>query len=131
MSFYPTLVRARHRHARRLHAIDNPFLASALRSGRVRQDDPTMLPAQAEQAGAFRGYYLRTADGQNHWLGESLTAARANFKPAADRFLTAANGYDYDVVSYNVGTRSARRQYANRMYGGFGYGGWYDPWVSA
>jgi len=41
------------------------------------------------------------------------------------------SGYDYDVVSYNVGTRSARRQYANRMYGAFGYGGWYDPWYAS
>lgn len=36
--------------------------------------------------------------------------------------------FDYDVVSYNVATRSARRQYANRMFGAFGYGGWYSPW---
>ena len=97
MSFYPTQVRARHRHARRLHAIDNPFLASALRSGRVRLDDPTILPAQAEQAGAFRGFYLRTADGHNHWLGETLSAARANFKPAADRFVTQQCAWDYDI----------------------------------
>ncbi len=41
------------------------------------------------------------------------------------------SGYDYDVVSYNVLARSARRQYANRMYGAFGYAGWYDPWYGS
>lgn len=97
MNFFPTHMRARRHSARRLHVIDNPFLASALRRGHLRQLDPTQLPAQAEQAGAYRGYYLRCADGHNHWIGETLNVARGNFKLACDRFLNVRNGFDYDV----------------------------------
>lgn len=91
-----TLTHVRPRQ-RRIERIDNPMLSTALRRGKVRCADATLLPAQAEQAGAYRGYYMRTGDGHNHWLGESLQTARANFARAADLFLNRHNGYDYEM----------------------------------
>lgn len=97
MNLYLTHVRPRERRIERIERVDNPILSSALRRGKVRCADATMLPAQAEQAGAYRGYYMRCADGHNHWLGESLQTAQANFHRAGDLFLNRHNGWDYDV----------------------------------
>lgn len=45
----------------------------------------------------------------------------------ADR--VSGGHFDYDAVSYNVGTQPSRRMYASRYYDAR-FAGWYDPWYS-
>lgn len=77
---------------------DNPILKAAVRSHRASTIFPTTLPIpEAEQAGLYRGYYLRCADGHNYWIGRDKQEAQSNFDKATTRHLKPGFGYGYDV----------------------------------
>lgn len=83
--------------ARRESLNDNPFLASALQSGKAGRASSRFTPRQAEQLGLYRGYYLRCSDGRVHWFGSTQAQARTNFEPAKARFVSKRQTDAFEV----------------------------------
>lgn len=82
---------------------DNPILQTAVRSHRARTIFPTTLSvSEAEQAALYPGYYIRSADSNNYWIGGDQKEALTNLDRACDRFLKPSFGYEYDI-EYSFG----------------------------
>lgn len=88
---------------------NNPFLRAAIRRGFTPTASSARLPAEAEQAGEYRGYYMKVGSlraSLNYWIGHALEDARRNIERAGDLFLSDATGYDYDI-EYSFGVEAS------------------------